>query len=133
MENHERNNRKTQTTTLHTLHLLQKVTVSKIDLCDKAKIAKEFNKFFANIRIELASEIPTTKTTFETYVETMNSTMESNSLSITEQKHAFFYLKINKSPGHNKINFSVPKKCFGGLYDPLKFIFVLSLEIGNLP
>ena len=37
-----------------------------------AKIANEFNRFFANIGIELASEIPTAKTTFETCVKTLN-------------------------------------------------------------
>ena len=62
----------------HTLHLPQKVTVNKKILFDKAKIPKEFNKFFANIGIELASKTPTAKATFETYVETMISAMESN-------------------------------------------------------
>ena len=37
-----------------------------------AKIANEFNRFFANIGIELASKIPTAKTTFETCVKTLN-------------------------------------------------------------
>ena len=110
----------------HKSHLPQKITVNKIKLFDKAKIANEFNKFFANIGIELASKIPTAKTTFETYVETVNLTMESNPLSINELKDAFFSLKINKSPGYDEISFNVVKKCFGELYDPLKFIFELS-------
>ena len=37
-------------------------------------------------------------------------------------------LKINKSPGLDEICFNVVKKCSGELYDPLKFIFELSLE-----
>ena len=56
----------------HTSHLPRKTTVNKINLFDLAKIASEFNKFFGNIGIELASKIPTTKTTFQTYVETVN-------------------------------------------------------------
>ena len=56
---------------LHISHLPQKITISKINLVDKGKIANEFKKFFAKIGIELASKIPTAKTTFETYVETM--------------------------------------------------------------
>ena len=75
----------------HTSHLPQKITVNKINLFDKTKSTNEFSKFFANIRIELVSKIPNAKTTFETYVETVNSTMQSNPLSINELKDAFFF------------------------------------------
>ena len=44
----------------------EKVTVNKMDLIDKTKIANVVNKFSANIRVELASIIPTAKTIFET-------------------------------------------------------------------
>lgn len=44
----------------------EKVTVNKRDLIDKTKIANVFNKFSANIGVELASIIPTAKTIFET-------------------------------------------------------------------
>ena len=43
-------------------------------------------------------------------------------------KDASFSLKINNSPGYDEINFNVVKECLGELYDPLKFIFKLSLE-----
>ena len=111
---------------LHTSHLPQKITVNKINLFDKAKVASELNKFFANKGIKLASKIPAAKTTFETYVETVNSTMDSNPLSINELRDAFFSLKTNKSPGYDEI----VKNCFVELYDPLKFIFEISLEKG---
>ena len=114
---------------LHTSHLPQKITVNKINLFDKTKVASELNKFFANKVIELASKIPAPKTTFETYVETVNSTMDSNPLSINELKDAFFFLKTNQSPGYDKI----VKNCFVELYDPLKFIFEISLEKGIFP
>ena len=114
---------------LHTSHLPQKITLNKINLFDKTKVASELNKFFANKAIELASKIPAAKTTFETYVETVNSTMDSNPLSINELKDAFFFLKTNQSPGYDKI----VKNCFVELYDPLKFIFEISLEKGIFP
>ena len=38
----------------HSAHLAPKITVSKIAFFDKAKIANEFKKFFANIGIEPA-------------------------------------------------------------------------------
>ena len=38
-------------------------------------------------------------------------------------------ISINKlrsrNPGYDEISFNVVKKCFGELYDPLKFIFEL--------
>ena len=42
---------------LHTSRVPQKTTVSKTDLFDQTKIAQEFNKSFANIRMELAAKL----------------------------------------------------------------------------
>ena len=117
-----------KTELLHTSHIPQIINVNRINLFDKVKTANEFNQFFSNIGIELASKIPTAKITFETCVENVNSTMESNLLTINELKDAFFSLKINKSPGYDETSFNFVKKCFGELYDHLKFIFELSLE-----
>ena len=50
--------------------------------------------------------------------------MDSNPLSINELRDAFFSLKTSKSPGYDEI----VKNCFVELYDPLKFIFEISLE-----
>ena len=63
----------------------------------------------------------------------MNPTLEAKPLSIKELKDAFFSLKTNKSPGYREIGFNVVKKCFGELYDPLKFVLELSLEKSNFP
>ena len=43
-------------------------------------------------------------------------------------KNAFFPLKINKSPGYDEISFSVLKKCFSSLREPLKYMFNLPIE-----
>ena len=59
------------------------------------------------------------------YAETTNSAMESNQLCIDELKDAFSSLEINKSTAYVAIGFNVVKKCYGELYDPLKFIFDL--------
>ena len=97
---------------LHTSHLPQKITVNEINLFDKAKIANE--------------------TTFETYVETANSTMELNPLYHKLIERCILFFKYN-SPGYDETSFNVVKKCFGELYDPLKFIFDLSLGKGIFP
>ena len=59
--------------------------------------------------------------------------MESQPLSINELKDAFFSLKINKSPGHVGVSFNVTKKCLGELYEPLKYLFNLSIAKGIFP
>ena len=56
--------------------------------------------------------------------------MESQPLSINELKNAFFSLKINKSPGHYGVSFNVIKKCFGELFEPLKYLFNHSIVKG---
>ena len=48
-------------------------------------------------------------------------------------KDALFSLKINNSPGYDEISFDVVKESLSELYDPLKFIFKLSLEKGIFP
>ena len=73
----------------------------------RQKIANEFNKLYANIVIELASTIPTAKTTFKTYVKFVNSAKESNPLSINEFKDAFFSLRIHKSSDYDEISFTL--------------------------
>ena len=47
--------------------------------------------------------------------------------------HQTLSLKINKSPGNDKIISNVVKKYFGELCHPLKFIFQLLLEKGVFP
>ena len=63
----------------------------------------------------------------------VNTSMESQPLSINELKDAFFSLKINKSPGHDGVSFNVIKKCFGELCEPLKYLFNLSIVKGIFP
>ena len=59
--------------------------------------------------------------------------MESQPLSIDELKDVFFSLKINKSPGHDGVSFSVIKKCFGELCERLKYLFHFSIVKGIFP
>ena len=92
-----------------------KITANETDIFDAAKIADEFNKFFTNIGTDLANKIPNTSKPFDSYITKANTSMESQPLSINELKDAFFSLKINKSPGHDGVSFSVIKKCFGEL------------------
>ena len=88
-----------------------KITVNKTDIFDTKKIADEFNKFFTNIGTDLANKIPNASKRFDFYITKVNTSMESQPLSINELKDAFFSLKINKSPGHDGVSYNVIK-CF---------------------
>ena len=59
--------------------------------------------------------------------------MDFKPLSINELKDAFFSLKINKSSSVDDVSFSIIKKCFGVLCEPLIYLFELSLEKGIFP
>ena len=109
-----------------------KITVNKTDIFDAAKIADEFNKFFTNIGTDLANKILNASKLFDPHITKANTRMESQPLPINELKGAFFSLEINKSPGHNGVSFN-NLKCFGGLCEPLKYLFNLSIVKGIFP
>ena len=67
----------------------------------------------------MANKIPNASKRFDFYIIKVNTSMESQPLSINELKYAFFSLKINKSPGHDGVSSNVIK-CFGELCEPLK-------------
>ena len=81
----------------------------------------------------MATKIPNASKQFDFYLIKVNTSMESQPLSINELKDAFFSLKINKSPGHDGVSFNVIKKCFGELCEPLKYLFNLSIVKGIFP
>ena len=81
----------------------------------------------------MATKIPNASKRFDFYLIKVNTSMESQPLSINELKDAFFSLKINKSPGHDGVSFNVIKKCFGELCEPLKYLFNLSIVKGIFP
>ena len=94
------------------------------------KIANEFNKYFADIGPSLAKNIPKPSIPFESFLKRVNTTLLSQSLSINELKDAFFFLKTNKSPGADEINFNIIKHCVGELCGPLKYLFVYHDKMG---
>ena len=84
-----------------------------------------------NIDQKLASKIPKSSKTFETYIIKENVIMDSKRLSINELKGTFFSLKINKSSGG--VRFNIIKNCFGVFCQRLIYLFQLSLEKGVFP
>ena len=111
-------------------NLPRKLTINKVDVYNKPKIADAFNNFFTNIGQKMASQIPKSSKTFETYINKVNVIMESKPLSINKLKDAFFSLKINKISGIDDVSFSIVKKSFGVLCESLIYLFQLSFEKG---
>ena len=111
----------------------QKLKIGNKIKTGEDEIANEFNKYFADIGSCLAKNIPDPSMPFKSFLRRVNTTLPSQSLSITELKNAFFSLKTNKSSGADKINFNVIKHCFGKLCGPRKYLFDSSLQSGVFP
>ena len=90
-------------------------------------IATEFNRFFANVGSTLAKQIPESENSLESYIAKTFATMQHKSFSIVELRDAFFSLKLNESPGNDKISFIV-KICFSKLREPLRHLSNLFIE-----
>ena len=129
MENKKKQKKNKKKTT----NLPCKLTIKKMDVYNKPKIADAFNDFFINIGQKLASQIPKSSKKFEPYINKVNVIMDSNPLLINELKEEFFSLKINKSSDVDDVSFNITKKCFGVLCEPLIYLFQLSLEKGVFP
>ena len=114
-------------------NLPRKLTINKVDVYNKPEIVDAFNGFFANIGQKLASQIPKSSKTFETYNNKVNVIADSKPLLIRELKETFFSLKVNKSSGVDVISFDIIKKCFGVFCEPLIYLFQLSIEKGVFP
>ena len=61
-----------------------KVTNNKVDVYNKPEMVNAFNYFFTNVGQKLASQIPKSSKTFETYSNKVNVIMDSKPLSINE-------------------------------------------------
>ena len=81
----------------------------------------------ANIGPQLATKIPNASRPFENYFKEVDTTMPSDSLTITRSKRHFFSFKINKSPGYDEISFHVIKNWFSELNMSPKYLFGMSL------
>ena len=105
-----------------------KLTINKVNVYNKPEIVNTFNDPFTNIGQGLASQIPKSSKTFETYINKVNVIMGSEPLSINGLKDTLFLLKINKSSGVDDVGFNIIEKCFGVLCEPLIYLFHLSLK-----
>ena len=109
------------------------LVLSNRNIFDQKTIANSFNKYFVNVGLKLACEIPQSQISFEMYLKESDSSFEKVISTDEEMKTAFFSLKGGKSPGFDEINYNVVKQSFNSLLVPLKYIFDLSLNRGTFP
>ena len=86
--------------------------MEKIEITDIKSIAKNFSRYITEIGPTLAKKVDSSSVNFYKYLEAYNITQLEKDLTINELKDAFFFLKLNKSPGYDEVSFKVIKKCF---------------------
>ena len=96
-------------------------------------IAGQFNKFFVNIGPKLASIIPESSATFQSFLNEFDSVMENTDISLKELFAEFSSLKSNKSAGYDDISVDIVKKVVNLIQSPLLYIFNISLKHGVFP
>ena len=114
-------------------HLPGKLLINEQQVSGKEGMANEFNTFFTNIGAELVKIIPNASRPFQSYIEKVDTTMPTSSLTIKEVKEIFSLLEISKSFLYDEIMFNVIKNCFSELNMLLKYLFDMSLESGIFP
>ena len=72
-------------------HLRGKLLINEQEVSGKEEMSLIL--FFTNIGAELAKNIPNASRPFESYIEKVDRTMPTDSLTINEVKEAFFHLK----------------------------------------
>ena len=70
----------------------QKLKIGNKTKTGEDEIANKFNKYFADIGLSLAKDIPNPSIPFETFLKRVNTTWPSQSLSTNEVKDVFFSL-----------------------------------------
>ena len=73
-----------------------KILINEHEVSGKEEIANEFNTFLTNIDPELVKKVPNTSRPFKSYFKKVDTTMPTDSLTISEIKEEFFSLKINR-------------------------------------
>ena len=109
------------------------IQVNGNDIWEKKKIAEEFNSFFTNVGHDLASKIKPAKSNFKNFLTKITSKFKIDKLQEEDLKTAFNSLKINKSPGYDKISAKIIKNCFSALKAPLLYLYNLSISTGTFP
>ena len=89
--------------------------------------------FFINIGPKLASVIPDSINSFESYVPDTQTFLSESELTEEEFASTFHSLKRNKAPGFDNIHVNVIKSVFDDIKAPLMHVFKISVKRGVFP
>lgn len=99
----------------------------------KSEITNEFNKHFVKLGPTLASRIPQSNVSFDSYISESGSMMTHADLTIDEFEAAINTVKFNKSPGYDGFNGKVVKRIINLIKPQLFHIFNCSIKNGVFP
>ena len=105
--------------------------MEKIEITDIKSIAKNFSRYITEIGPTLAKKVDSSSVNFYKYLEAYNITQLEKDLTINELKDAFFSLKLNKSPGYEKLDLmllrNVSEVCISLYFIYLMFHYKMEL------
>ncbi|XP_065678226.1 uncharacterized protein LOC136093192 [Hydra vulgaris] len=111
----------------------KKLLVDGKIIYDKSIVAENLNSFFLNIGPNLAEKIPSSSSSFDSYLKIYDKVMDESKLDINELRYALDNLKNNTSVGFDNISINVVKSVFHIIETPLYHIFNLSLQSETVP
>ncbi|XP_065679809.1 uncharacterized protein LOC136094127 [Hydra vulgaris] len=112
--------------------MLSRVITNQKESNNKRDISNEFNSYFANIGVDLASKIQCPNNSFKNYLTGTHCSLNFNELNQDELEIAKKSLKI-KSPGIDDISCKVVIDVFEEIRNPIYQIFNSSVTTGIVP
>ena len=104
------------------------MVVNDLEFFDKKTIAENFNKFFSEIGPKLPSKIPHLLISFEHFLHGDYPSLEEKPITDDELNEALQTLKTKKRSGYDEISSDVIKHIAPSIFEPLRYIFDLSIE-----
>ena len=109
------------------------MVVNDFQIFDKKAIAKNFNNFFNEIGPKLATKIPHSLISFQHFLHGNYPPLEEKPIADDELNEALQILKTRKSSGYDDIFSNITKHISPSIFEPLRYIFNLSIEKGICP
>ena len=109
------------------------LVVNDLQIFDKKAIAENFNNFFSEIGPKLATKIPHSSISFQRFLHGDYPSLEEKLITDVELNKTLQILKTRKSSGYDDISSNVTKHISPSIFDPLRYIFNLSIEKGIYP
>ena len=104
------------------------LTIGDTKITERSLIAKNLNDFFVYIGPKLASVIPSSAKTFQTFLSEINTVQNGAELTEKESVYAFQPLKNDKSPGFDELHVNITKSVYNEIKAPSMHVFRNSID-----